>query len=299
MIAIIGTRPQIIKAAILSKYVDMKIIYTGQHYDQEMFTDLIDELGVEIFHNTRSTGWDMIDKLSPYLTEDVLVFGDTRSTICGALAAKEAGQKLIHVEAGLRSGYDMPEERYRQLTDSLADVLLCPTQNAVDNLCREGLRGELVGDVMYDAIRHFGPPAVQGDYTLVTIHRQENMNHLKMIFSELNKIEGRVVFPMHPRTRKITRGWDTGKVEVVLPVSYLVMLSWERGARVIVTDSGGVQREAYYYEIPCVVVRKNSEWETGATLCEPREIAIATKLAEAVSPQIIYGCENIKTFLNG
>jgi UDP-GlcNAc3NAcA epimerase len=296
MIAIIGTRPQIVKAAILSKYVDMKIIYTGQHYDQEMFTDLIDELGVEIFYNTRSTSWDMVDKLSPHLTEDVLVFGDTRSTICGALAAKEAGQKLIHIEAGVRSGYDMPEERYRKLTDHLSDVLLCPTQNAVDNLCREGLRGDLVGDVMYDAIRHFSPPAGTGDYTLVTIHRQENMNHLEMIFSELNKIEGRVVFPMHPRTRKIMG--DPGKVEVVRPVTYLEMLSLEQSAKVIVTDSGGVQREAYYYGVPCVVVRKDSEWNTGATICEPREIAIATKLVGPVMPHILYGCENIKNFLN-
>jgi UDP-N-acetylglucosamine 2-epimerase len=243
-------------------------------------------LGVGSGSHGRQTG-EMLIRLEEVLAAEkpdwVMVYGDTNSTLAGALAAVKLHLPVAHVEAGLRSfNRRMPEEHNRVVSDHLSDLLFCPTDNAVENLAREGIvRGaHQVGDVMYDSVLYNAELAKQrsdilarmglkpGEYALATVHRAENTDdpvRLAGIFQALTSIarDGlRVAAPLHPRTRKklVASGLDLGNVEVGEPLPYLDMLMLEINAMVIVTDSGGVQKEAYWFGVPCVTVRDETEW---------------------------------------
>ena len=300
---IVGARPQFIKAAPLSKALHEAgcqeyIIHTGQHYDYEMSQVFFDELGLpnpNVNLNVRSgthgkqTG-EMLIRIEQVLIEQkpdyVIVFGDTNSTLAGALATVKLRIPLIHIEAGLRSfNREMPEEHNRVLTDHCSDWLFCPTQTAVDNLAKEGItKGvQLVGDPMYDAVLMFADRArhqstilerlmlEKSNYYLVTIHRSYNTDNpeiLRSIFTTLFLLEKPIVFPIHPRTR--TKLHDLGIMDeinangknlyLIDPVSYLDMLVLEQNAQLIMTDSGGVQKEAFFFTIPCLTLRSETEW---------------------------------------
>jgi UDP-N-acetylglucosamine 2-epimerase len=232
----------------------------------------------------------------------VLVFGDTNSTLAGAHAGVATTVPVAHVEAGLRSGdWSMPEERNRVEVDRIADLLLCPDERSRETLAREGVggRAEVVGDVMADASRLFAPLArkrsgalarfgVQpGRYVVVTIHREANVQpeRLGRIVDGLNRLEEPVVFPAHPRTRARVTGLD-GHVTLAPPLGYLDMTALASQARVVVTDSGGLQKEAYWYGIPCVTARPSTEWvdtvEVGANVlvdADPERLAAAVTSA--------------------
>jgi UDP-N-acetylglucosamine 2-epimerase len=296
--SIIGARPNFIKCAPLSrelrKAFDEVIIHTGQHYDYEMNKVFFDELkipepdyhlGVGSGSHGYQTGEilkrteDVLIKEAPDL---VLVFGDTNSTLAGALAASKLHITIGHIEAGLRSfDRQMPEETNRVLTDHCSDLLFCPTETAVKILGTEGIENGvyLTGDVMVDALQENIKIAdqnsnvldrlslKQGKYYLATIHRPENTDD----FEKLNSIVdafcliGNIVFPCHPRTEKKLKQfglWDklTKKVKVIKPVGYLDMLMLEKNAKKILTDSGGIQKEAYIFKVPCITLRENTEW---------------------------------------
>jgi UDP-GlcNAc3NAcA epimerase len=272
------------------------LVHTGQHYDDNMsdifFTELQIprpnyHLGVGSGGHGQQTG-QMLDKVEEVLLAEkpdaVLVYGDTNSTLAGTLAAAKLHIPVAHVEAGLRSfNRRMPEEINRVLTDHLARWLFAPTQTAVENLAREGIVGEavhLVGDVMYDAAQRYGSSApsttarklglATGDYILATIHRAENTDspdRLQAIFSALCEVARQVpvVLPLHPRTRGALRragldGSGGGRLHLVDPVGFLEMVRLEKGAQLIVTDSGGVQKEAFFHRVPCVTLRDETEW---------------------------------------
>jgi len=289
LLSVFGSRPEVIQAAALSgplaAHAREILVDTGQHYDPEMAelqmasTELPPpayNLGV----GSRSDADQLevgetrlravIDEVRP---DAVLVRGDTNATLAGARAAKAAGLPLIHVEAGLRSFRDdMPEERNRVETDRLSDLLCAPTQTAVENLEAERVRGRirLTGDVLYDMLLSFRDRVPAGDepqpYVLATIHRGYNTDdrdRLAIVLDCLAAVGYRVVFPIHPRTRR--RLLETGlaipeNVELRNPVPYLQMLALERDAVAIVTDSGGVQREAYMWRVPCITLREETEW---------------------------------------
>lgn len=301
---IVGARPQFIKAAIVSYHMKQQgavrefIIHTGQHYDPEMSEVFFTQLGIEAPYRDlgvgsgphgRQTGL-MLDRIEAELQvlrpSLVLVYGDTNSTLAGALAAAKLHIPVAHVEAGLRSyNRSMPEEINRVLTDHLSDLLFAPTPIAVRNLAREGIgppRVQYVGDVMYDASIHFGArfgestqilerlELVNQQFVLATIHRAENTDHperMRVIIEALARLsrELPVVVPVHPRTRPAFDAWriDTTsqhRVALIDPVGYLEMLCLERAARLIVTDSGGVQKEAFFARVPCVTIRDETEW---------------------------------------
>lgn len=297
--SVVGARPNFIKLAPLSRELrkdfDEVIIHTGQHYDYEMNKVFFDELnipepdyhlGVGSGTHGEQTG-EMLKRTEEVLIKEtppdlVLVFGDTNSTLAGALAAVKHHIKVAHVEAGLRS-YDkrMPEEINRVLTDHCSDLLFCPTKTAVENLNKEGIiRGVyLTGDVMVDALQENIKIAErksrildeQGlkskEYYLATIHRAENtddFNRLKSIVDAFCEIEN-LVFPCHPRTEKCLKDsglWNrlVNSVMVIKPVGYLDMLMLLSNAERILTDSGGMQKEAYILRVPCITLRENTEW---------------------------------------
>jgi UDP-N-acetylglucosamine 2-epimerase len=238
----------------------------------------------------------------------VLVYGDTNSTLAGALAACKLRLTLAHVESGLRSfNRDMPEEHNRVLTDHCADLLFCPTQTAVDHLAREAVQGttHLVGDTMYDAVLQFGKVAAarsnimrelgleQRRFLLATVHRPYNTDapeNLEEILSAFIELGETVVFPVHPRTRKriaemngtFDRLQRSRCVKMIEPLGYLDMLALEQSARMILTDSGGIQKEAYFFGVPCVTLRPETEWvetvEAGwNVLVEPRQLRAAVE----------------------
>lgn len=301
IVSVIGARPQFIKAAPISRalqrivHVNEVLVHTGQHYDRDMSAIFFDELQIpEPAYNlgigSGTHGWQtgqMLVHIEEVLQKEkpdwVLVYGDTNSTLAGALAAVKLHIPVAHVEAGLRSfNRSMPEEHNRVLTDHAADLLLCPTQTAVDNLAREGviLRVHLVGDVMYDALIYNTALAEQrsdvlrrlrllpGAYSLATIHRPRNtddLDRLRAILTALEEIgvDERVVLPAHPRTRQAMNTLDyqpSSALEIIEPVGYLDMLTLEQHARLILTDSGGVQKEAYLFGVPCLTLREETEW---------------------------------------
>jgi len=296
--SIVGARPNFIKCAPVSrelrKKFDELIIHTGQHYDYEMNKIFFDELeipepdyhlGVGSGTQAYQTG-EMLKRTEEVLTKEqpdlVLVFGDTNSTLAGALAASKLHIRVGHIEAGLRS-FDkkMPEEINRILTDHCSDLLFCPTETAARILESEGItKGvHLTGDVMVDALQEnieiaekyskiledFG--LNQKEYLLATIHRPENTddcNRLSDIVAAFCEIRN-LVFPCHPRTEKLVKQcglWDmlTKKVKYVKPVGYLDMLMLEKNAKKILTDSGGIQKEAYILKVPCITLRDSTEW---------------------------------------
>lgn len=308
IVTIVGARPQFIKAAAVSRAIAARnaasprssiedvIIHTGQHYDDNMSQVFFDELaipaprhnlGIGSLSHAVQTG-RMLQAIEPVLIEEkpdwVLVYGDTNSTLAGALAARKLNLRVAHVEAGLRSfNRRMPEEVNRVLADRISDLLLCPTQTAVRNLHAEGIeRGvEQVGDVMFDASLFSRARArtasnilealqvKPGQFVLATVHRAENTDdreRLAGICRGLAKIaaEVPVILALHPRTRKllVQHGLDRalGAVRVIDPVPYFDMIRLEESARAICTDSGGVQKEAFFYGVPCITLRDETEW---------------------------------------
>ena len=295
--SIVGARPQFIKAAPLDRELrelhEHVLIHTGQHYDYLMSAVFFEELGIpEPDYNLgvgsgshgRQTG-EMLIRIEETLSQErpdcVLVYGDTNSTLAGALAAAKLHLPLAHVEAGLRSfNRRMPEEINRVLTDHMADLLFCPTETARHNLTSEGITKGVsnVGDVMYDAVLQsidiverrsqiLGSLNIQPrSYLLATIHRPsntDNLQNLSAILAAFNEAGENIVFPAHPRTSQaITRtGCELpSRVKLLEPVSYLDMLALERNARLILTDSGGVQKEAYFFGVPCITLREETEW---------------------------------------
>ena len=305
---IIGARPQFIKAAMVSRAIQKHnmegkspeitevIVHTGKHYDygmSEIFFKELDipdpniNLGVGSGLQGQQTGKMLIRIEEVLLAENpdwVVVYGDTNSTLAGALAAVKLKVPVAHVEAGLRSfNREMPEEHNRVLTDHCSDLLFCPTQTAVENLDREGIiRGvHLVGDVMYDSVLHNIKLAEKNSrileelnlkpksYALATVHRAENTDNptrLKSIFNAFHQIAKNklpVIIPLHPRTREKLNNSETyqhNNLVLIDPVSYLDMLLLEKQAKVILTDSGGVQKEACWFEVPCVTLRNETEW---------------------------------------
>ena len=296
VLTVLGARPQFIKAAPVSRALrrshDEFLLHTGQHYDDAMsdlfFRELaIPEpdvnLGVGSGTHAAQTG-AMLPGIEAVMLDQrpdwILVYGDTNSTLAGALAGAKLHIPIAHVEAGLRS-YDrrMPEEVNRVVADHLSDLLLCPTEAAARNLGREGISRavEIVGDVMLDAFQQHRDAARSrssiladlgleaGEYQLLTIHRAENVDQpdaLARILRGVTASGCTVVFPVHPRTRTALGGdvRPGSNVRVIDPVGYLDMLALEDGAAAIVTDSGGVQKEAYFAGRPCITVRDRTEW---------------------------------------
>lgn len=294
---IVGARPQFIKAAPVSKALRKTnreiLIHTGQHYDPEMSRIFFEELKLpkpdyNLGVGSGNPGWQvgtMLVKIEATLMrvkpDLVLVYGDTNSTLAGALSAAKLNLPLAHVEAGLRArDRKMQEEKNRVVTDHLAKLLFCPTQSSVGNLKREGIvHGvHLTGDVMMDSLKLFLPEAQRRSkiletlhlepksYLLTTVHRAENTDDpgkLLPILTALSKLEQTVIFPVHPRTRKAirTHGFKGSRtIKFISPLGYLDMLVLEKNAAVLVTDSGGIQKEAYFLNVPCVTLRDETEW---------------------------------------
>ena len=277
------------KLAAIDSFSEV-IIHTGQHFDQNMSDIFFNEMGLpkpdyNLNINQMSHGQmtaKMMEKIEPILMDEkpngVLVYGDTNSTLAGSLTAAKLHMPVFHVEAGLRSyNRAMPEEINRVLTDHLSSLLFCPTENAVNILAKEGVQKgvENCGDVMYDAFLKFKQQIENGEneipegnspYVLATVHRTENTdnkNNLISIFKELDKINQkiRVVLPLHPRTKgQIHKFGIQTKIQWVEPVGYLSMLSLLNSAEMVITDSGGLQKEAFFAEKKCITVRDETEW---------------------------------------
>lgn len=299
VITVIGARPQFIKASVVSREFAARgiaeaIIHTGQHFDSNMsdvfFTELeipkpAHNLGIGGGTHGQNTG-RMIEAIESILIEKrpdwVLVYGDTDSTLAGTIAAVKLHIPVAHVEAGLRSfNRSMPEEINRILTDHAGTILFAPTEAAVGHLAAEGIGGEkvrLVGDVMYDAALFFKKKSEKSSkilkkfdlqpqkYVLATIHRAENTDNnerLTAIIGGFQKFGHPIIWPLHPRTKnRITLFGLTmpSNVRIVEPVGYLDMVMLEKNAALITTDSGGVQKEAFFYQVPCVTLRDETEW---------------------------------------
>jgi len=298
---VIGARPQFIKAATVSRVIreyysnDIEeiVVHTGQHYDSNMSQIFFNELNIPLpicnlnigsGSHSEQSGAIMVgleSLIKDHNPDWVLVYGDTNSTLAGALVAAKVPCKLAHVEAGLRSyRWGMPEEVNRIVTDRLSDVLFCPTINAKNNLISEG-RSQyvvVVGDVMYDSFLYYKKSADQfvvlnnvgllsGKYLLATIHRAENTDipeKLIAIFSILRSISKNieVVLPLHPRTKKAINQLSISLegIRVIDPVSYLTMIVLVCNSKLIITDSGGLQKEAYFARRPCITFRDETEW---------------------------------------
>jgi UDP-GlcNAc3NAcA epimerase len=327
IVTIVGARPQFIKAGAISraiqefnrrsqirryekKQIQGILVHTGQHYDYLMDKVFFEELelpkpdyhlGVGSGSHAKQTG-TMLERIEPILQKEnpkvILVYGDTNSTLAGALVAAKLNIPVAHVEAGLRSyNQNMPEEINRLLTDHLSTLLFCPTDQAVRNLSKEGVKDgsrrivKNVGDVMYDSILYYSKLAekkslilkdlnlftaktlnskpIIHSYYLATLHRAENTDDckkLKSIFEALNEIGGKnpVILPLHPRTKKMMKVYrllsEFENIRFIDPVSYLNMLQLEKNAQAILTDSGGVQKEAYWLRVPCFTLREETEW---------------------------------------
>jgi len=304
---VVGARPQFIKAATVSRAIRRKreagenlteiLVHTGQHFDRNMSTVFFDELNIPrpdhnlgITHATHGgmTG-RMLERLDELICAErprwVLVYGDTNSTLAGALAAVKLQIPVAHVEAGLRSfNRRMPEEINRVLTDRVSELLLAPSETAMANLADEGVprtQCHLVGDVMYDAALYYGEMANANNtvlnqlglepagYYLATIHRAENTDdpsRLSALFNALFELtDAPVVLPLHPRTKSALHKADLlsaakRQLRVIEPVGYIDMIQLERNARLILTDSGGIQKEAFFHRIPCITLRDETEW---------------------------------------
>jgi len=298
---IVGARPQFIKMAPVSKklrkHFDLIVVHTGQHYDYEMSGIFFEQLnipepdyylGVGSGTHGYQTG-EMLKKIEKVLIKEkpklILVYGDTNSTLAGALAAVKLHIKVAHVEAGLRSfDKEMPEEINRVLTDHVSDYLFAPTKTAVKNLRNEGIRSGvyLTGDVMYDALLDSIKIARKNskvldrlglkpkEYLLATVHRAENTDNqknLENIIKAFIESDELIVFPAHPRTQKYLKAYglvkkikNASNIILIPPMSYLDMLILEANAKKILTDSGGVQKEAYFLKVPCITLRERTEW---------------------------------------
>ncbi|AKB75114.1 UDP-N-acetylglucosamine 2-epimerase [Methanosarcina lacustris Z-7289] len=297
--SVVGVRPQFVKASVVSRELRKNneecLIHTGQHYDYEMNKIFFEELcipepnyylGVGSGSHGQQTG-EMLKKLEEVLMIEkpdlVLTYGDTNSTLAGALAAAKLGIKNAHVESGLRSfDRSMPEEINRILTDHCSDILFCPTQNAVDNLGEEGITKNvyLTGDVMVDSLLLNKEIAEtqssilnelnlkDKDYLVATIHRAnntDNIENLKNIIEAFQELNEKIIFPVHPRTEKLLKNYGlydslSSSVTLIKPLGFLDFIKLMNHAKMILTDSGGVQKEAYILKVPCVTLRENTEW---------------------------------------
>lgn len=318
VLTVVGNRPQFVKAAPLSLAlreagVEEVSLHTGQHYDPELSDVFYEELGLgppAYALGLRSADPELMRPAIAAVLERerpdwALVFGDTNSTLAGARAGVAAGIRVAHVEAGLRSGdLGMPEERNRIEVDAGSALLLCPDERSRALLEAEGVGGTtvVVGDVMADAARLFAPlarertapPHPPGTYVVATIHREANVAQPRLgrIVEGLNRLAEPVLFPAHPRTRDAIereRIELAAHVELVQPLSYLALAAAVSQARVVVTDSGGLQKEAYWYGVPCVTARPSTEWvdtvEAGANvLVDDDPDAIAGAVAAARMP---------------
>ena len=337
ILTVLGARPQFIKASVVSDAISKTeglteiVVHTGQHFDSNMSDVFFDELGIpKPFQHLGIGGGShgqntgrMIEAIEQVLIDErpdwVLVYGDTDSTLAGALAAVKLHIPLAHVEAGLRSfNRHMPEEINRVLTDHAATLLFAPTQTAVQNLAAEGIAGvsvKCVGDVMYDAALYHGRRARDRSdvldrldlrprtYVLATVHRAENTDdpqRLEAILRGFTAFAQTIILPLHPRTRARLTGFGLTfppNVQLIEPLGYLDMVMLEQNANLIATDSGGVQKEAFFHRVPCVTLRNETEWvelvESGWNRLAPpvleTDIAAAMKAAlgtkgEAVSP---------------
>ncbi|MEF8779274.1 MAG: UDP-N-acetylglucosamine 2-epimerase (non-hydrolyzing) [Haloferacaceae archaeon] len=298
VVSVVGARPQFVKAFPVSNELredhEEVLVHTGQHYDRELSGIFFEELRMPTPEYNLGVGSDtpgaqvaeMIRSLEPVLREEapdvVVVYGDTNSTLSAAIAATKADPLLAHVEAGLRSdNREMPEETNRVLTDHASDLLFAPTRRAVENLSREGLddRASWTGDVMYDALRAVKPVALETStirsdlsledpYVLATVHRAGNTDdpdRLGRIVDALVSLPEPVVFPIHPRTVSALEGLGEldrlrEAVELLDPVGYFDFVALLDGARRLVTDSGGAQKEAFLLDTPCVTLRAETEW---------------------------------------
>lgn len=299
IITIIGARPQFIKAAVISRLLKEKkniqevIVHTGQHFDNNMSDIFFEEmeipkpdynLNINGLGHGAMTG-QMLEKIEEVLLLEkpdwVLVYGDTNSTLAGALAAKKLHIKVAHVEAGLRSfNMKMPEEINRILTDRISDILFCPTETAIENLNNEGYQNISikimnVGDVMQDAAIFYADKAkipevkLPKKFILSTVHRAENTDNqvaITNVFKALEEIseEFPVVMPLHPRTKNklVTMGYDfaNSKICFIDPVGYLEMVYLLKNCEMVMTDSGGLQKEAYFFKKQCITLREETEW---------------------------------------
>jgi UDP-GlcNAc3NAcA epimerase len=327
--SIVGNRPQFIKSAPLSvalreRGIDEVTLHTGQHYDRELSAVFFEELGLPEPAYRLGIGSlpreDMLARMQPRI-EDALreerpdwaiVYGDTNSTLAGARAAAAAGVPLAHVEAGLRSGdWSMPEEHNRVETDGLSQLLLCPDERSRETLQSEGVpgRAEVVGDVMRDASERLAPIArvrssaleahgvEPGRYAVATVHREANVTEPRLgrILEGLNALDEPVVFPAHPRTRAAIEGNNLSlapHLRLVPPLGYVDLAALVSQARLVLTDSGGLQKEAYWYGVPCVTMRRSTEWidtvEVGANTLvddDPERIAVAAREARMPDPR--------------
>ena len=298
ILTVIGARPQFIKAATVSNKLRENgnseiLVHTGQHYDNNMSDIFFEELGIPkpdynlnigSSNHGHQTGNMLIALEDIYLKEKpdmVLVYGDTNSTLAGALCASKLLIPVAHVEAGLRSfNMAMPEEQNRILTDHISNLLFAPTGTAVDNLSKENITSGVynTGDVMYDAINLFKERAKKvstiakdlnldsESYILSTIHRAENTNSIERLTSIINALSScnkKIILPLHPRTKKFISEYNLkigDNVQIIEPVGYLDMISLQENACKIVTDSGGVQKEAYFLKKPCITMRDETEW---------------------------------------
>jgi UDP-N-acetylglucosamine 2-epimerase len=315
VLTVVGNRPQFVKSAPLSVAlreagIDEVVLHTGQHWDRELSQVFFDELGLPEpayrldLHtaDTERMRPGILDAIRAERPDWVLVLGDTNSTLAGAQAAASAGVRAAHVEAGLRSGdLRMPEERNRIEVDRVSALLFAPEAGSRRTLEAEGVTGriEVVGDVMADANQRFAPiarerypiPHPAGEYAVATIHREANVSEPRLgrIVDGLSRLSEPVVFPTHPRTRAALerKGVRAAEhVELVAPLGYLPFAALASQARVIVTDSGGLQKEAYWYGVPCVTTRPSTEWvdtvALGAnTLVDDSPDALAAAVAAA------------------
>jgi len=297
---VVGARPQFVKAAALSRVLEKTqgvhevLVHTGQHFDQNMSSVFFEELGItEPKYNLDIHGLShgamtgrMLEGLEEILRSDapdaLIVYGDTNSTLAGALAAAKLNIPIAHIEAGLRSfNRKMPEEINRVLVDHLSELLFCPTQTSVENLANEGIRREVhhCGDVMYDATLYARAHALnnsnaveklglkQGQFSLLTLHRAENTDNVERLQDLIKFLEGEskdleMVFPVHPRTRSILEknNLKLDGVRQIDPVGYFDMHRLLADAARVYTDSGGLQKEAYFHQKPCVTLRDETEW---------------------------------------
>lgn len=298
VLTIIGARPQFVKAAVVSKAlseagIDEQIVHTGQHYDHEMSTVFWEELGlpapsVNLEVGSGSHGKQtgiMLQKLEEFIfdlpekPDALLVYGDTNSTLAGAIVASKLHIPVVHVEAGLRSfNREMPEEINRVLTDHASEILFCSSKQGVEQLSKEGITRNVhnVGDVMYDALLTFSDIAdkkfklqdiisFEADtYYLTTIHRPSNTDNdknLNSIIGAFGKLEKPVVWPVHPRNKKKLAELDIPEnLHLIEPVSYFKMMVLLKNCTKVITDSGGLQKEAYWMKKPCITVREETEW---------------------------------------
>jgi UDP-GlcNAc3NAcA epimerase len=335
--SIVGARPQFIKAAAVSRAlqsdqsVEEVLVHTGQHYDDNMSSVFFRELDIPQARYTLEVGSgnhgaqtaQMLERIERVLMDEspdgVLVYGDTNSTLAGALAAAKLRIPVAHIEAGLRSyNRAMPEETNRVVTDHLSDLLLAPSSLAIDNLRREGLQGanvRMVGDVMFDAALYYGAKAETrsrilerlglspGAYVLATIHRAENtddLERLRAIFQAFCTLaeEVPIVLPIHPRTRAaLARAESSEKqlttgLTMIEPQGYLDMMMLEKHAKLIATDSGGVQKEAYFHAVPCATLRTETEW---MELVQCGWNHLVAPLAEGAITQALRGCLEKRT----